>query len=86
MLLYHVFPFYYTLNNSKWNRRKIGKNVEGHSGIKFGTTGRLYTVHPNENERFHLRVLLHVKCGPTSWESLKEIDGEICRTYIEKRV
>ncbi|XP_035211100.1 uncharacterized protein LOC118185339 [Stegodyphus dumicola] len=61
-LLYHQVPKYYTWNNAnkKWNRRKIGNNVPDHPGIKSSDAlGQVYTVHPNNSECFHLRLLLH---------------------------
>ena len=52
----------------------MGVDVEGHPGIKFDSTiGRVYTVHPNQNECFFLRILLHERKGPTSFNSLKKL-------------
>ena len=33
--------------------------------------GRVYTVHPNDTECYHLRLLLHTVRGPTSFEALR---------------
>ncbi|GFY24074.1 ATP-dependent DNA helicase [Trichonephila clavipes] len=53
--------------------------------------GRVYTVHPNNREAFHMRLLLHHVRGPISFEDLKTVivrdeDGDIleikpCSTY-----
>ncbi|GFR28939.1 ATP-dependent DNA helicase [Trichonephila clavata] len=55
--------------------------------------GRVYTVHPNNREAFHMRLLLHHVRGPISFEDLKTVivrdaDGDIleikpCSTYTE---
>ncbi|GFY42193.1 ATP-dependent DNA helicase [Trichonephila inaurata madagascariensis] len=55
--------------------------------------GRVYTVHPNNIEAFHMRLLLHHVRGPISFEDLKTVivrdeDGDIleikpCSTYTE---
>ncbi|GFU96283.1 ATP-dependent DNA helicase [Trichonephila clavipes] len=54
---------------------------------------RVYTVHPNNREAFHMRLLLHHVRGPISFEDLKTVivrdeDGDIleikpCSTYTE---
>ncbi|CAI6359516.1 unnamed protein product [Macrosiphum euphorbiae] len=43
--------------------------------------GRLYTVHPNNLECFYLRLLLLNVRGPTSFEELRTVDGQVCATY-----
>ncbi|CAI6358979.1 unnamed protein product [Macrosiphum euphorbiae] len=43
--------------------------------------GRIYTIHPNQSECFHLRLLLNYVQGLTSFESLKAIDGDIHATF-----
>ncbi|RCN29090.1 hypothetical protein ANCCAN_25155 [Ancylostoma caninum] len=45
--------------------------------------GRVYTVHPNNDECYFLRLLLHTVRGPTSFTDLKTVDGEVCETYRE---
>ena len=37
--------------------------------------GRVYVVHPNNSNCFHLRILLHVVKGPTSFISLRTFQG-----------
>ena len=40
-------------------------------------------VGPTAGERFHLRMLLMVVRGPTSFDDLKTVDGEVCETFHE---
>lgn len=85
-LLYHETPKYYTWNSSKkeFFRRKHGANVASYAGIcGTDTLGRVYTVHPNNAECYYLRLLLHTIKGPTCFEALKTINGEICETFRE---
>uniref|UniRef100_A0A183HN50 Helitron_like_N domain-containing protein n=1 Tax=Onchocerca flexuosa TaxID=387005 RepID=A0A183HN50_9BILA len=71
-LLYTEVPTYYTWNASRksFERRKRGKPVDGQPGI-FKHNRRLYTVHPNQEECFFLRMLLVNVRGPTSFQQLK---------------
>ncbi|XP_036341751.1 uncharacterized protein LOC118751090, partial [Rhagoletis pomonella] len=85
-LLYQDVPKYYTWNTStkKFNRRKRGAIVPEHPGIySSDALGRVYTVHPNNAECYYLRLLLHTIKGPTSFLTLKTIDGVECQTYRE---
>jgi len=43
--------------------------------------GRIYTIHPNQSECFHLRLLLNYVQGPTSFEILKATGGVIYATF-----
>lgn len=83
-LLYSEVPRYYTWNPSskKWQLRKQGKPVPGHPNI-FSTDvlGRVYTVHPSNDECFYLRLLLVNVHGPTSFQNLRTVDNQLCRTY-----
>jgi len=45
--------------------------------------GRIYTVHPRNDECFYLRLLLVNVPGPTSFQFLRNVDGELCATYRE---
>lgn len=66
---YDKIPSYYTWNQvgKKFNRRKQGIVVEGYPGVKkTDALSRVYTIHPNNAECFHLRMLLHIVKGPTS--------------------
>ncbi|QQP49076.1 ATP-dependent DNA helicase, partial [Caligus rogercresseyi] len=85
-LLYCNVPQYYTWNNSKrlWVRRKQGCPVPGEDAIRAGDTlGRVYTVHPMNMECFCLRLLLHVVEGPTSFQALRTVEGEVCASFKE---
>ena len=41
------------------------------------------TVHPSNRECYFLRILLHHKRGPKSFDDLKTIEGEVCQTFQE---
>ncbi|CDF40383.1 ATP dependant DNA helcase [Chondrus crispus] len=43
--------------------------------------GRIYTVSPREGERYFLRLLLTQVPGATSFENLRNIDGEECTSF-----
>ncbi|GFT56567.1 ATP-dependent DNA helicase [Trichonephila clavipes] len=76
-LFYHQIPRYYTWDskNKMWSRRKIGQSLFHHPGIRStDAIGRVYTVHPNNCECFHLRLLLPEVPGPTSFQYLKTIE------------
>lgn len=72
---YIDFPVHYTWNKThhKWNRRK---NTTG-------TIGRLYMVQPTEGERYFLRILLTHISGAVSFDSLRTVNGQVCRTFKE---
>ncbi|GFR01921.1 ATP-dependent DNA helicase, partial [Trichonephila clavata] len=83
-LLYEEIPGYYTFNkqNGSFQRRRRGTPVEGHPGIFHEhTLGRIYTIHPNNRECYHLRMLLNVVKGPTSFKTLKSVNGILYPTY-----
>ncbi|XP_054091709.1 ATP-dependent DNA helicase PIF1-like [Zeugodacus cucurbitae] len=85
-LLYSEMPRYYTWNASskKWLRRKSGHPVDGYPGV-FSTDalGRIYTIHPKDDDCLYLRLLLINVRGSTSFESLRTVDGTICTTFRE---
>ncbi|KAF0758990.1 ATP-dependent DNA helicase PIF1-like [Aphis craccivora] len=63
-------------------RKKRGINVNGWRGIKRDQAlGRVYTIHPNNNECYYLRLLLHEVRGPTSFLKLKTVNSTIQPTY-----
>jgi len=75
-LRYHELPQYYRWDAaaSQWVERKqlaVGEK----------TIGRMYTVSPNDAERFYLRLLLLNVSGPQSFDDLKTVDGVICETF-----
>ncbi|KAF0745191.1 ATP-dependent DNA helicase [Aphis craccivora] len=82
-LFYDEVPSYYTWDDSRgWLKRRRGKDVPGWPGIKMNTAiGIIYTIHPNQSECFHLRLLLNYVQVPTSFESLKAFDGVIYTTF-----
>lgn len=84
-LLYCELPRYYTWQPIKtWKRRTRGLPVPDHPGIvSDDALGRVYTVHPNNSECFYLRLLLHTVRGPTSYQSIRTVDGHICATFHE---
>lgn len=85
-LLYSEVPAYYTWNVSekKFQRRKKGKEVEGHPKFYWrDVLGRLLTVHPNNAECYYLRSLLINVRGPTSIQELKTVYRKVCTTYRE---
>ena len=84
--LYSEMPRYYTWNQSlkKFQLRKQGQSVPSYPQV-FSTDalGRLYTVHPWQDEYFYLRLLLANVRGPTSFQHLRTVDGVLCGTYRE---
>ena len=83
-LLYSEVPTYYTWNAStkSFQRRKRGQGVDGQPALFRETTiGRLYTVHPNQDECFFLRMLLVNVPGPTSFQQLRIVDGVTHATF-----
>ncbi len=65
-------------------RRKQGHPVDGWPGVKSSDIiGRVYTIHPNNKECFFLRLLLHKIPGPTSFDYLKNYEGQKCQTFME---
>lgn len=85
-LLYAEVPAYYTWNASskKFQRRKQGTAVEGWPNVyRSDALARVYTVHPQNDECFYLRMLLITVRGPTSFENIRTVNGQICATYRE---
>ena len=61
-----------------WNQvTKQETLVEGYPDVRktVATLGRVYIVHPNNSDCFHLRRLLHVVKGPTSFIGLRTFKG-----------
>ncbi|XP_073844099.1 uncharacterized protein, partial [Musca autumnalis] len=79
-------PRYYTWNaaSKKFQRRKKGDTVAGFADVySTDALGRIYTVHPRQDECFYLRLLLLNIRGPTSFDSLRTVDGVLCATFRE---
>ncbi|CAI2163950.1 879_t:CDS:2 [Funneliformis geosporum] len=55
----------------KWNHRKNAT----------GVIGRLYMIQPIEGKRYYLRILLIHVTGATSFDNLKTVNKQICRTF-----
>ena len=60
-----------------WNQvTKQETVVEGYPDVrKTVALGTVYVVHANNSDCFHLRILLHVIKGPTSFISLRTFQG-----------
>ncbi|CDF33021.1 unnamed protein product [Chondrus crispus] len=72
---YHKFPTYFT-----WKTR-IKSWTYDFSGTGANVVGRIYTVSPREGERYFLGLLLTQVPGATSFENLRNIDGEQCTSF-----
>ena len=83
-LFYDQVPSYYRWTANQWVPRKNGAAVPHHPHMRLDATlGRVYTVHPNYQECFFLRLLLHQVRGPTSFADLRFVDGQLCDSYRE---
>ncbi|CAH0682997.1 unnamed protein product [Spodoptera exigua] len=85
-LMYVEMPKYYTWNPStkKFQRRKQGTPVPDWPQVfSSDALGRMYTVHPRNDECFYLRLLLVNVRVPKSFAHLKTVNGHQCQTYRE---
>ncbi|GFW06066.1 helitron_like_N domain-containing protein [Trichonephila clavipes] len=84
-LLYEEIPDFITHLINKMvhsNDECRDTSMEGHPCIFHEQIlGRIYTIHPNNREYYHLRMLLNPVKGPTSFESLKSVNGILYPTY-----
>jgi hypothetical protein len=73
-LLYSEFPtkFVYIAKDNRWQPRQKGFSI-----------GRLTYVPVGCGELYYLRVLLTKQRGCTSFESIKTVNGKICKTFQE---
>ena len=74
---YLDFPEFFVWDKSKreWKHR-----LKGHGTM----IGRVYSAHPDEGERFYLRIFLNYIIGCTSFEDIRTLlDGTICHTFKE---
>ena len=72
-LLYAQIPEYYTFTHHQWHpRRQTSKTI-----------GRIATVSPAEQERYHLRLLLLNKRGALGFPDLKTVDGVRFEKFTE---
>uniref|UniRef100_A0A0L8GN26 ATP-dependent DNA helicase n=1 Tax=Octopus bimaculoides TaxID=37653 RepID=A0A0L8GN26_OCTBM len=75
-LIYPQLPSYFVRDKNVWTRRQSEVDVDGHPGIKFSDClGRLYTVHPSQQECFYLRLLLHEVVSPESFQDIRTVDN-----------
>jgi ATP-dependent DNA helicase PIF1 len=73
---YDQIPLHYCwiVKTAKWQLRRR----------KMKVVTRLVNVSPRDVERYHLRILLLLVPGPTSYDSLKTApDGTVCSTFLE---
>ncbi|XP_028126342.1 uncharacterized protein LOC114323072 [Camellia sinensis] len=72
--LYKEFPehFVWWQQDRMWTERKKGNVI-----------GRIVTAHLAQGERYYLRLLLNNIRGPTSFESLRTINGRKAKTFRE---
>ena len=83
-LTYPDLPHLYTWDGrgKKWRRRKRGAKHLDHPNIfKAQCIGRVYTISPNQQECYYLRMLLHHVKGPSCFDDLKKVNGTTCITY-----
>ncbi|XP_076946680.1 uncharacterized protein LOC143618268 [Bidens hawaiensis] len=59
-----------TSDKHAWELRKRGFSI-----------GRVHHVPPAFNEAYYLRILLNKVRGPTCFEDIRTVDGEVCATY-----
>ncbi|GAU29146.1 hypothetical protein TSUD_59130 [Trifolium subterraneum] len=73
-LVYSEFlkKFVYIAKDHRWQPRQKGFSI-----------GRLTYVPVGSGELYYLRVLLTKQRGCTSYESIKMVDGKICKTFQE---
>ena len=88
-LYYHEVPeFYIWVKSSKsWKRRVRGGNKvfleDGTYVVHSKSIGRLYSVSPRVGELYYLRLLLVSIRGPTSFDYLKSVNGNMLPTFKE---
>ncbi|XP_064648740.1 uncharacterized protein LOC135500954 [Lineus longissimus] len=84
-ITYPDFPRYFTWNASKkaWQRRKHGTSLDQNYQFVADTIGRIPTIAltPHQSELYYLRMLLHHKPGPCSYEDIRTIDDTLCPTF-----
>jgi hypothetical protein len=70
--LYSEFPAHFVFDKGKkeWRPRQRGTAI-----------GRMHHCSPRDGERFYVRLLLTVRPGPTSFEDLRTINGELHPTF-----
>ncbi|XP_023741779.1 uncharacterized protein LOC111889853 [Lactuca sativa] len=71
-LTYVEFPtkFVWKLGSKTWKPKEVGYSI-----------GRIHSVSPNLGEAYFLRFLLNKVKGPTSFEEIRMVNGEICPSF-----
>ena len=86
-LKYHEVPEYFIWAKREWKRRQIGgpkiPQSDGTTIIHSNAIGRIYSMSPKVGDIYYLRLLLITIPGPTSYSSLKTIDGDTVPTFQE---
>lgn len=85
-LLYIEVPSYFTWSKTDYKFKKRTNRggipvPDFPSYYKAHALGRIHSVHPKMVDCFHLRMLLHHVRGPTSFESLRTVNGIVYETY-----
>ncbi|PAA80832.1 hypothetical protein BOX15_Mlig019542g1 [Macrostomum lignano] len=84
-LLYQNVPRHFTWDRQahQWHRARRGRVTAGQPAdvLTTGNIGRVYTVSPRMGQCFYLRLLLVNVPGPTSFESLRTVDGVLLPTF-----
>ncbi|XP_022023701.1 uncharacterized protein LOC110923956 [Helianthus annuus] len=73
-LTYVQFPMFYVWNSK--HRRLVGRQ-------KRGSVGRIHYVPPSLGECYYLRILLNKVIGPTSFEDIRIVNGQVYPSYEE---
>ena len=88
-LLYSSVPEFFIFKKSagKWRPRKEGASVFQDGVLtsfrKSHSIGRMYTIHPKQSECFFLRLILHHKRAPTSFQDILTINGVLSASFRE---
>ncbi|XP_022013728.1 uncharacterized protein LOC110913191 [Helianthus annuus] len=73
-LTYVQFPMFYVWNSK--HRRWVARQ-------KRGSVGRIHYVPPSLGECYYLRILLNKVIGPTSFEDIRTVNGQVYPSYEE---
>src|SRR3954466_5297662 len=65
-----ILKFTWNKSEKKWSLRQRGFAI-----------GRMYFASPAAGERFYLRTLLTVVKGPTSFEDVRTVNGQVRATF-----
>ena len=84
----NILKYYHfdTANKKFFERsRKTDPNIDATDGKKSNMVGRIPVIGLNvhQKELFFLRMLLYNVSGPTSYEDLRIVNGEVCHSFQE---